>query len=47
MVKIFRFISVSLIRSSVGTSSKRGMPKDEETAGVTEHSHEMYYGWFS
>ena len=30
-------MSVSLMRSSVGTSSKRGMVKDEEIAGVTEH----------
>ena len=35
--KIFRSISVSLMMSSVDTSSKRGMVKDEETAGVTEH----------
>ena len=45
--KIFRSILVSLMRSSVDTSSKRGMEKAEETAGVTEHiipSHGMCYG---
>ena len=35
--KIFRSISVILIRTSVDTSSERGMAKDEETAAVTEH----------
>ena len=35
--KTFCSILVSLIRSFVDTSSKRGMVKDKETAGVTEH----------
>ena len=34
--KIFRSISVSLMRSSVDTSSKRGMVKEKETAVVTK-----------
>ena len=36
MVKFF-ILSVSLMRSSLDTSSKPGMVKDEETAGVTEY----------
>ena len=35
--KIFYSISVRLIKSSVGTTSKRSMGKDKETAAVTEH----------